>query len=94
MRNGLSAAADSQQHKCVVCRNSRAVGRGRERLAVSGRVKIKGVEVTGSVGLETRPECNANCLVIFLIFFFLSEKADITGKFQHWQVSRNSFQHY
>lgn len=70
MRNGLSAAADSQQHKCVVCRNSRAVGRGRERLAVSGRVKIKGVEVTGSVGLETRPECNANCLVIFLNFFF------------------------
>lgn len=78
MRNGLSAAADSQQHKCAVCRNNRGVGRGRERLAVSGRVKIRGVEVTGSVGLKTRSEYNANCPVIF---FFFSKKADIIGRF-------------
>lgn len=59
MRNGLSAAAGSQQHKRVVCRNNRETRGGRERLAVSGRVKIWGAEVRGSVGLKTRPECNA-----------------------------------
>ena len=62
MRNGLSAAADSQQHKSVVCRNNREARGDRERLAVSGRVKIWGVEVRGSVGLKTRPECNAIAL--------------------------------
>lgn len=62
MRNGLSAAADSQQHKRVVCRSNREARGGRERLVVSGRVKIRGVEVRGSVGLKTRPECNAIAL--------------------------------
>lgn len=62
MRNGLSAAADSQQHKHVVCRSNREARGGRERLVVSGRVKIRGVEVRGSVGLKTRPECNAIAL--------------------------------
>lgn len=62
MRNGLLAAADSQQHKRVVCRNNREVRGGREGMAVSGRVKIWGAEVRGSVGLKTRPECSAIAL--------------------------------
>lgn len=62
MRNGLLPAAGSQQHQRILCRNNREVRGGKERLDVSGRVKIGRVEVRGSVGLKTRPERNAIAL--------------------------------